>query len=117
MGKAAFILGAAVGYVLGARAGRKRYDQIKGQATRIWNSDPVQHRVGDATAAVKQQAAPYVTEKLGDAMKSVSQSMRNTSVPSMPGKTEKLPETIHRGTDGKLHADMTGFGPGPDKLP
>jgi hypothetical protein len=114
MGKASFVLGAAVGYVLGARAGRKRYEQIKGQATRLWNSDPVQHRVGDATAAVKQQAAPYVTEKLGDAMKSVSQSMRNTSV---PGRTEKLPETIHRGTDGKLHADMTGFGPGADKLP
>ena len=117
MGKAAFILGAAVGYVLGARAGRKRYEQIKGQAARVWHSDPVQHRVGDATAAVKQHAAPYVTEKLGDAMKSVSQSMRNTSVPSMPGRTEKLPETIHRGTDGKLHADMTGFGPGADKLP
>ena len=91
MGKAAFVLGAAVGYVLGARAGRKRYEQIKGQAARVWNSDPVQHRVGDATAAVKQQAAPYVTEK--------------------------LPETIHRGSDGKLHADMTGFGPGADKLP
>jgi len=84
MSKAAFVVGAAIGYVLGARAGRKRYEQIKGQASRLWNSDPVQHRVGDATQAVKQQAAPYVTEKLGDAMKSVGQSMRNTSVPSVP---------------------------------
>ena len=117
MSKAAFVVGAAIGYVLGARAGRKRYEQIKGQASKLWNSDPVQHRVGDATQAVKQQAAPYVTEKLGDAMKSVSQSMRNTSVPSMPGRTEKLPETLHRGTDGHLHADMSGMGPGADKLP
>jgi hypothetical protein len=116
MSKAAFVVGAAIGYVLGARAGRKRYEQIKGQASRLWNSDPVQHRVGDATQAVKQQAAPYVTEKLGDAMKSVSQSMRNTSVPSMPGRTEKLPETLHRGTDGHLHADMTGMAP-EGKLP
>ena len=37
----------------------------------MWQSDPVQHRVGDATQAVKQQAAPFVTEKLGDAMKAV----------------------------------------------
>ena len=50
-------------------------------------------------------------------MKSVSQSMRNTSVPSMPGRTEKLPETLHRGTDGHLHADMTGMAPERDKLP
>jgi hypothetical protein len=49
-------------------------------------------------------------------MKSVSQSMRNTSVPSMPGRTEKLPETLHRGTDGHLHADMTGMAP-EGKLP
>jgi hypothetical protein len=45
--------------------------------------------------------------------------MRNTSVPAkVPPRTEKLPETIHRGTDGKLHADVsTGMGPGADKLP
>ena len=119
MGKAAFVVGVAVGYVLGARAGRKRYEQIKSQASRVWNSDPVQHRVGDATQAVKNQAAPYVTEKLGDAMKTVSQSMRNSSVTAkIPPRTEKLPETLHRGTDGKLHADLhTGMGPGAEKLP
>lgn len=119
MGKAAFVVGVAVGYVLGARAGRKRYEQIKTQASRVWNSDPVQHRVGDATEAVKSQAAPYVTEKLGDAMKTVSQSMRNSSVTAkIPPRTEKLPENVHRGTDGKLHADLhTGMGPGGDKLP
>jgi len=116
MSKAAFVVGAAIGYVLGARAGRKRYEQIKGQASRLWNSDPVQHRVGDATQAVKYLEEPAATEKLGDAMKSVGQSMRNTSVPSVPGRTEKLPETLHRGTDGHLHADMTGMAP-EGKLP
>jgi hypothetical protein len=119
MAKASFVVGVAVGYVLGARAGRKRYEQIKGQAAKLWNSDPVQHRVEDATQAVKDQAAPYVTEKLGDAMKAVSQSMRSASTSAkVPGRTEKLPETIHRGPDGKLHADLsTGMGPGGDKLP
>ncbi len=137
MAKAAFVFGAAVGYVLGARAGRKRYEQIKGQAARVWQSDPVQHRVGDATQAVKQQAAPFVTEKLGDAMKAVSHQMRTSSgpsgpsgqsgpsksstpsmpsTPSTPGRTEKLPETVHRDADGKLHADMTGMAP-EGKLP
>ena len=116
MGKVSFVAGVAVGYVLGARAGKQRYEQIKGQATRLWASEPVQSRVGSATDAVKQQAAPYVTEKLGDAVKAVGQSMRNQVQHN--GATEKLPETIHRGTDGHLHADLhTGMGPGPEKLP
>lgn len=114
MAKLTFVAGAAVGYVLGARAGRTRYEQIKTQASRLWSSDPVQARVGTATDAVKQQAAPYITEKLGDAVKAVGQQMRQTS---MPGRGEQLPETIHRGRDGELHADMSGFGPGADKLP
>ena len=68
----------------------------------------MQERVGTATDAVKQQAAPFVTEKLGDAVKAVGQQMRQTS---LPGRSEHLPETIHRGSDGQLHADMTGYGP------
>ncbi len=115
MGKMSFVAGVAVGYVLGARAGRKRYEQIRTQATRLWQSDPVQTRVDTATEAVKQQAAPYVTEKLGDAVKAVGQSIRTGG--GQAGHTEKLPETIHRGSDGHLHADMTGFGPRGDKLP
>ena len=47
MSQAALVVGAAVGYVLGARAGLKRFEQIKGQASRLWNSDRVKHRVGD----------------------------------------------------------------------
>lgn len=114
MGKLSFLAGAAVGYVLGARAGRKRYEQIKVGASKVWQSDPVQTRVGTATEAVKQQAAPFVTEKLGDAVKAVGQQMRTQN---LPGRSEKLPETIHRGTDGKLHADMSDVGPEPGQLP
>jgi len=44
-GKLVFVLGAAVGYVLGTRAGRERYEQIKRGAQRVWNTEPVQHGV------------------------------------------------------------------------
>ncbi|AAT88191.1 protoporphyrinogen oxidase [Leifsonia xyli subsp. xyli str. CTCB07] len=44
-GKILFVAGAAVGYVLGARAGRKRYDQLKAAAARVWESPSVQKRV------------------------------------------------------------------------
>ena len=44
-GKILFITGGMIGYVLGARAGRKRYDQIVAAATELWNAKPVQRRV------------------------------------------------------------------------
>ncbi|WP_341952271.1 protoporphyrinogen oxidase [Salinibacterium sp. TMP30] len=34
-------LGIAIGYVIGARAGRERYDQMKGKATELWESPRV----------------------------------------------------------------------------
>ena len=42
MGRFWFIVGLAVGYVFGTRAGRKRYEQIKSAAQNIWESEPVQ---------------------------------------------------------------------------
>lgn len=47
-GKLLFITGGLVGYVLGARAGRKRYDQIASAANDLWNAPPVQRRVHEA---------------------------------------------------------------------
>ena len=46
-GKLLFITGGLVGYVLGARAGRQRYDQISAAATQLWNTQPVQRRVSE----------------------------------------------------------------------
>ena len=45
-GKAGLIVGLAAGYVLGSRAGRERYNQIKEQALKVWNTDRVQEQVG-----------------------------------------------------------------------
>lgn len=44
-GKIAFVVGAAVGYVLGSRAGRERYEQIKRGAETLWQTEPVQRGV------------------------------------------------------------------------
>jgi hypothetical protein len=57
-GKLLFVVGLGVGYVLGTRAGRERYEQISRAADRVWNQPAVQQGVG----AVKDFAA----EKLGD---------------------------------------------------
>lgn len=52
-GKIAFVLGAAVGYVLGTRAGRERYEQIKLGAQNVWNTEPVQRGVNVVRSAAQ----------------------------------------------------------------
>ena len=47
-GKILFITGLAAGYVLGTRAGRKRYEQIKAAAQSVWHTAPVQHSLDSA---------------------------------------------------------------------
>ena len=44
-GKVLLIVGLGVGYVLGARAGRERYDQIAEAVGKVWKSPRVQKQV------------------------------------------------------------------------
>lgn len=71
--KATFALGFAAGYVLGARAGRARYEQIR-QAARSFMANPavqstaasLQHQAGDVLVSAKDRAADKLGERLGD---------------------------------------------------
>lgn len=45
-GKLWFVGGAAVGFVLGARAGRETYDQISQSARRMWEHPTTQETAG-----------------------------------------------------------------------
>lgn len=51
-GKVLFVAGLAVGYVLGTRDGRRRYEQIKAAAQNIWESEPVQWGAAQAREAM-----------------------------------------------------------------
>ena len=55
--KLTLLVAAGAGYVLGSRAGRERYDQIKTQATKAWNNPKVQETVGDVQAQAKHAGA------------------------------------------------------------
>jgi hypothetical protein len=67
--KISFVVGAAAGYVLGARAGRQRYEQLA-EAARRARRHPV---VRDATLRARQtaglaagRAVGAVTDRVGD---------------------------------------------------
>ncbi len=59
-GKIGLVVGLGVGYVLGTRAGRKRYEQLKTQWLKLWETDVVQDKVAKAKgfAATKAMAVP-----------------------------------------------------------
>jgi hypothetical protein len=60
-GELIFVAGAAVGYVLGSRAGRGRYEQIEAAASKFWHSAPVQKQVVKVEAAAGAVLPKVVT--------------------------------------------------------
>lgn len=70
-GKVGLVIGLAAGYVLGSRAGRERYEQIKEQAMKAWHTDPVQKQV-DKAKAFGTSAAKVVPGVLWDGAKRVT---------------------------------------------
>jgi hypothetical protein len=69
-GKILFATGLAVGYVLGTRAGRERYEQIKKTADRFWGDPRVQRQVDKVDGYVRDKA-PEVAEFVTDGAKKV----------------------------------------------
>jgi uncharacterized membrane-anchored protein YhcB (DUF1043 family) len=60
------LIGLAVGYVLGAKAGKERYDQIVNTVKRVTEVDSV------------QKATDRVKQTVGEGMTSASEAIRNT---------------------------------------
>ncbi|HEY3528789.1 MAG TPA: hypothetical protein VGK78_06525 [Nocardioides sp.] len=63
MKKLLLLAGLAIGYVLGARAGRERYDQIMNLVNRIKDDPRVQQKAHQAMDVAKEQA-PVVADKV-----------------------------------------------------
>jgi hypothetical protein len=63
MKKLTLLAVAGIGYVLGARAGRERYEQIKSAAFRVKENPRVQSAASTVAETAKEQA-PLVKEKV-----------------------------------------------------
>jgi len=80
-GKILLVVGLAVGYVLGTRAGREKYEEIKKSANKLWNDPRVQKPVHQAQDFAKDKA-PEVAEFVTDAAKKVVSQVSGKSTPA-----------------------------------
>ncbi|GAA1147706.1 YtxH domain-containing protein [Ornithinicoccus hortensis] len=115
MKKILLLVGVGIGYILGAKAGRERYDQIAGKANEVWGNPKVQEKVEE----VKAQA-PEVAQKVGDVAKDAASQAKSKvtghEATGVDGSYENATGAVD-GSTGDTVVDTTGFGPGGDKLP
>ncbi|MCW2829561.1 MAG: hypothetical protein JWP31_253 [Aeromicrobium sp.] len=76
MKKLTLLLAGAAGYVLGSRAGRERYEQIKSQSTKIWNNPKVQETVADVQAQAKTTGSD-VGSKVGSKLAETASDVKS----------------------------------------
>lgn len=65
MSRISFLAGAVAGYVLGARAGRQRYEQIKSGAQGVWNNPKVRETVSHAQELAAEKG-PEVGHRIAE---------------------------------------------------
>jgi len=99
MSKLLLLAAGATGYVLGARAGRDRYDQIMDQAQRFRANPKVQQATADAQHVARERA-PVVGEKLSGAAKRTAGAVQSKVGSSSADKASDNPHVA--GPQGDL---------------
>ena len=98
-GKILFVAGLGLGYLLGTRAGREKYDELKAAALKVWNDPRVQKQV-DAVEDFVKDKAPEVAEFVSDGAKNIVDKVSGKSTAS--GKSAaKKPATTRSATGSK----------------
>lgn len=100
MKKLLVIIAGGVGYVLGTKAGRERYEQIRGQFNKVKDDPRVQEKAQQATDLAKEKA-PVVKDKVVSAAGSAADKAKSaapsgSSTPDRSIGDDKLnPESLH----------------------
>jgi hypothetical protein len=91
-GKLMFITGLAAGFVLGSRAGREKYEEIRVNAKKVWEHPSVQEAAGVAQAQANklysESKDKLQSSKLGEKL-STTTSTESTTTDSLAGSNSK----------------------------
>jgi hypothetical protein len=91
-GKILFVAGLGLGYVLGTRAGREKYDELRTAALKVWNDPRVQKQV-DAVEDFVKDKAPEVAEFMSDNAKKVVAQVSGKKPAAKSGSSTAKPST------------------------
>ena len=79
-GKLMFLTGLAAGFVLGSRAGREKYEEIRVNAKKVWESPSVQEAAGvaqaQATKLYSEGKDKLQSSKLGEKLQAATTTNR-----------------------------------------
>jgi hypothetical protein len=81
------LVAGGIGYVLGAKAGRERYEQLRAQFDKVRNDPRVQEKTQQAVDLAKEKA-PVVKDTLADAAGSATEKVKSATGGS--GSTDSL---------------------------
>ncbi|MCG2620524.1 hypothetical protein LVY72_01200 [Arthrobacter sp. I2-34] len=106
-----FGAGAAVGYVLGTKAGRQRYEQLKQQVGKVWQDPRTQEKIAGAKESVKD-LVPEVKERLHVAGHKAEGAAAGSSSAVPKTEPDVQSDPAHRDTLGSDWSDEGGATPG-----
>ena len=82
-GKLMFLTGLAAGFVLGSRAGREKYEEIRANAQKVWNHPTVQEAAGVAQSQANKLYSEgkdkLQSSKLGEKLQTSSTTSSTSS--------------------------------------
>ena len=83
-GKLMFVTGLAAGFVLGSRAGREKYEEIRANAKKVWENPTVQEAAGvaqaQATKLYSESKDKLQSSKLGEKLHVTAETSDDTTV-------------------------------------
>jgi hypothetical protein len=106
--RVSFVTGFAAGFVLGARAGRERYEQIMRAARSVADSPAAQQAAGAVqaqAAGLAKTAKQKVTDGLQDRVPKLASTARDKVSDHVPGMRQR---NGHQGSDGEAGASGNG---------
>lgn len=83
------VVGLAVGYVLGARAGYERYQQIQSAWRSVRRSDPAQ-RFGSEVREFADRTSTRLEERAGHGVDQISEQLRATQPSGPPSGMDRV---------------------------
>jgi hypothetical protein len=100
-GKLMFITGLAAGFVLGSRAGREKYEEIRANAKKVWEHPSVQEAAGvaqaQATKLYSESKDKLQSSKLGERLHTTA-GTDSATTETLPASTDTLASSNTKGT-------------------